>query len=337
MANAFRHIEKIEVDLMINIAILGFGIVGSGTYDLTVENADLIERKVGVPVRVKKIVDILDFSKHPAGKLVTKNFDDVRNDPSISIVIETIGGTRVAYEFTKAALLAGKNVVTSNKALVSEHGIELIEIAKKNNVQYLFEASVGGGIPIIRPLKQCLAANEIEEIYGVLNGTTNYILTRMRDAGILFADALKEAQAKGYAEKDPADDINGADAARKINILSWVAFGELVDYEKIQRKGVGDITPEDIKKAKADGVVIKMVARAKKVNGKIQCSVEPLRVPLGSPFALVDGVQNAIIVRGNFVGEVMFYGPGAGGRATASAVVSDVIELARKIVAHKRA
>ncbi|MCL2031729.1 MAG: homoserine dehydrogenase [Methanomassiliicoccaceae archaeon] len=321
---------------MINIAIIGFGIVGSAAYEVAVQNAGLIEKRVGDSVKVKKIVDILDFENHPAPELLTKNFDDVMNDPTISIVIETIGGVRHAYEFTKKALMGGKSVVTSNKELVAMHGVELTEIAKKNNISYLFEASVGGGIPIIRPLKQCLAANEITEIYGILNGTSNYILTMMREEGKPFAEALKEAQAKGYAENNPTADIEGHDAGRKISILSWVAFGQTVDSEKIDRTGISNITSDDMEKAKAAGCVIKLIGRAKLINGKAHCTVAPELIPLSDPLAIVDGVYNAIVVRGNFIGDAMFYGHGAGGRATSSAVMGDVIEIARGIVASRK-
>jgi homoserine dehydrogenase len=321
--------------MMINIAIIGFGVVGSATYDVATQNAGLIEKRVGVPIKVKKIVDILDFDNHPARELLTKNFDEVMNDPTISIVIETIGGLRHAYEFTKAALRGGKSVVTSNKELVATHGPELMDIAKQNKVSYLFEASVGGGIPIIRPLKQCLAANDIDEIYGILNGTSNYILTKMRDEGKPFAEALKEAQDKGYAENNPAADIEGHDTCRKINILSWIAFGKTIESEKIDRKGISEITAEDIEKAKAAGCVIKLVGRSKLIDGEVHCTVAPERIPLSDPLAIVDGVYNAIVVRGNFIGEAMFYGQGAGGKATASAVMGDVIEIARSIVASR--
>ena len=318
---------------MINIAIIGFGIVGSAAYDVTIQNAGLIEKRVGDSIKVKKIVDILEFKGHPAQGLITKNFDDVMNDPTISIVIESIGGVRHAYDFTKRALMGGKSVVTSNKELVATHGQELTDIAKKNKCSYLFEASVGGGIPIIRPLKQCLAANEFDEIFGILNGTTNYILTKMREEGKPFADVLKEAQEKGYAEQNPAADIEGYDTCRKISILSWVAFGKSVDVEKIDRKGISDITAEDIKKAKAAGGAIKLIGRAKMVNGEVHCTVAPEIIPFGDPLSIVDGVYNAIVVRGNFIGDAMFYGQGAGGKATASAVIGDVIEIARNIVA----
>ncbi|MCL2712417.1 MAG: homoserine dehydrogenase [Methanomassiliicoccaceae archaeon] len=322
---------------MINIAIIGFGVVGSATYETTVENAKLIEKRVGDTVKVKKIVDIRDFDDHPAKGLLTKNFEDVVNDRTISIAVESIGGLRPAFEFTKALLMSGKSVVTSNKELVATHGLELADIASRNNVSYLFEASVGGGIPIIRPLKQCLAVNEFTEIIGILNGTTNYILTKMREEGSSFADALKDAQEKGYAELNPAADVEGYDTCRKLSILCWTAFGKLVDIEKFDRKGISGITAEDITKAKAAGCVIKLVGRAKMVNGEVKCSVAPEIIPLGGPLAIADGVDNVIIVRGNFIGETTFYGPGAGGRATASAVMSDVIEIARSIVSHRRA
>ena len=328
--------EIIEVGIMINIAILGFGVVGSGTYYNATENAKLIEKRVGDSIKVKKIVDILDFPDHPAPELLTKDFNEVMKDPSISIVVETIGGVRVAYDFTKAALMGGKSVVTSNKELVAKHGIELTGIAKKNKVSYLFEASVGGGIPIIHPLKQCLAANNITDIYGILNGTSNYILTKMSKDGMSFDAALKEAQAKGYAENNPAADIEGHDTARKISILAWVASGTMIDSENIPTKGITEITAKDMEKAKAAGCVIKLIGRAKLADGKVECSVGPELIPLSEPLAIVDGVFNAIAVEGNFVGKTMFYGEGAGSRATASAVMSDVMEIARGIVAHRK-
>ena len=336
MAHTHCNAVKIDVGIMINIAIIGFGVVGSATYYAATQNAGLIKERVGDSVKVKKIVDILDFENHPAPELLTKNFDDVMNDPTISIVVETIGGLNPAYKFTKAALMGGKSVVTSNKELVATHGLELTDIAKKNKVSYLFEASVGGGIPIIRPLKQCLAANQIEEIYGILNGTTNFILTMMREEGKTFDEALKEAQAKGYAERDPTADIEGYDTGRKISILSWIAFGDLVEIERIDRKGISKITAKDIEKAKAAGSVIKLIGRAKLINGKVHCAVAPELIPLSDPLARVEGVYNAIVVKGNFVGDVMFYGQGAGGKATASAVMSDVIEIARHIAAHRK-
>ncbi|MCL2786546.1 MAG: homoserine dehydrogenase [Methanomassiliicoccaceae archaeon] len=321
---------------MINIAIIGFGVVGSATYELTVRNAELIGKRVGDAVKVKRILDIRDFDDHPASGLMTKKLDDIVNDKDISIVVESIGGLKPAFEFTKAVLMSGKSAITSNKELVAVHGQELEEIARQNNVSYLYEASVGGGIPIIRPLKQCLAANEFTEIIGILNGTTNYILTKMRMEGVAFADALKDAQEKGYAELNPSADVEGYDTYRKLSILSWTAFGKFIDAEKIDRKGIGDITAEDIAKAKGDGRVIKLVGRAKLVDGEVRCTIAPEAITVGDPLAIADGVYNAIIVRGNFIGDAMFYGPGAGGEATASAVMSDVIEIARNMVASRK-
>ena len=326
--------ERTKVSIMINIAIIGFGVVGSATYDVTVRNAELIEERVGVPVKVKKILDIRDFDNHPARELFTKDFEDIMKDPEISIVVESIGGLRPALEFTKAALTGGKSVVTSNKEIVAMHGRELTDIAKQKNVSYLFEASVGGGIPMIRPIKQCLAANEIDEIFGILNGTTNYILTKMREEGKPFAEALRDAQEKGYAELNPAADIEGYDTCRKMSILSWVAFGKSIDIEKIDRKGISEITAEDIEKAKAAGCAIKLVGRAKLIGGEVRCTVAPESVPMSDPLAIVDGVYNAVVIRSNFIGDTMLYGQGAGGKATASAVMGDVIEIARNTVSH---
>jgi homoserine dehydrogenase len=321
---------------MINIAIIGFGVVGSATYDVATQNAELIKERVGDLIKVKKILDIRDFDDHPAKDLLTKNFDDVLNDKAISIVIESIGGLRPAYDFTKALLSVGKNVITSNKELVATHGLELMDIASKNRVSYLFEASVGGGIPIIRPIRHCLASNNIKEIFGILNGTTNYILTKMRDEKISFAEALKDAQDKGYAEYNPAADIDGIDTYRKISILSWLAFGKFVEYEKADIKGISGITGEDIIKAKAAGCAIKLIGRIKAVDGDVQCTIAPEQIPLSDPLALVDGVYNAIVVKGDFIGDAMFYGQGAGGKATASAVMGDVIEIARGMVASRK-
>jgi homoserine dehydrogenase len=327
---------RTKVSMMINIAIIGFGVVGSATYEVTVQNAKIIEERAGDTIKVKRIVDIRDFDDHPARHLLTKNIEDVVNDKEISMAVESIGGLRPAFDFTKALLMSGKSVITSNKELVAMHGLELAEIAKQNKVSYLFEASVGGGIPIIRPIKQCLAANNINEIVGILNGTTNYILTKMREEGIPFADALKDAQEKGYAELNPSADVDGYDTCRKLSILCWMAFGKLVEVEKFDRKGIGDITAEDIEKAKAAGSVIKLVGRAKLVDGEIRCSVAPETIPVGDPLAIAEGVYNTIIVRGDNIGEAMFYGPGAGGKATASAVMGDVIEIARKMVSSRR-
>lgn len=312
---------------MINVAVLGFGVVGSGVVELLEKNAAKIEKKANSRIQVKRILDIRDFSNSPFCKLVTKEPDEIFSDDEISIVIETIGGVGAAYKFTLEAFARGKHVVTSNKELVASHGPELLEIARKNNVAYLFEASVGGGIPIIRPLSQCLAANEISEIKGILNGTTNYMLTLMKNEGLSFDEALKSAQSKGYAEADPTSDVEGHDSCRKIAILSSIAYDEFVDYKKIPTKGITQITHDDILEADKNGSVIKLIASSKRVGSKIEASVSPALIPKNHPLANVDDVFNAILVKGNAIGEAMFYGRGAGKLPTASAVVADIIDI----------
>lgn len=314
---------------MINIAILGYGTVGSGIYEVAQKNAQSIKRKSGRQIRVKRILDVRDFPEHPESELFTKNFDDILNDPQIKIIAEVIGGINPAYDYTKSALLAGKSVVTSNKELVATHGTELLEIASKKGVSYMFEASVGGGIPIIHPLNQCLTANEIFEIVGILNGTTNYILTKMIRGSQSFEQALSDAQAKGYAERDPADDIEGHDSCRKISILSSLAFGKAVDYKKIYTEGITAITLKDVEYAKQLGYAVKLIGYAKRVSDKVLCRVSPMLISEDHPLASVEDVFNAIIVRGDSIGDVMFYGRGAGKLPTASAVMSDIIEIVR--------
>lgn len=315
---------------MIQIAILGYGTVGSGVYEITQKNAKSIKRKSGKEIVVKRILDLREFDDHPHKELFTKEFDDILNDREISIVVETIGGLEPAYRFTKSALLAGKSVVTSNKELVATHGTELLRIAREQNVNYLFEASVGGGIPIIRPLNGCLAANEITEIFGILNGTTNYILTKMIKDGESFADALRQAQEKGYAERNPEADVEGHDACRKICILASLAFGKAVDADKIHTEGITNITLEDVREAADLGYVIKLIGYTKKTeDGRAICRVSPMLVPEGNPLSGVEDVFNAIMVRGDSIGDVMFYGRGAGKLPTASAVVADVIDIVK--------
>ena len=305
-----------------NIAILGFGVVGSGVYEVAMQ--------CNKGINVKSILDIRDFNGHPAGELFVDNYDEILNDSSIDTVVETIGGIDPAYQYTKAALEHGKNVVSSNKELVATHGAKLQEIASQNGVCYLFEASVGGGVPIIRPLQQCLAANQITEIYGILNGTTNYILTKMFKEGERFDDALAEAQEKGYAEQNPSADVDGHDTCRKIAILSSLAFGKNISCDAIPTKGITTITEDDIFMAEASDCVIKLIGHAKLVDGEVQCKVEPMPIPKSSPLANVDGVFNGIMVHGEPVGEVMFYGRGAGKLPTASAVLADVIDIASR-------
>lgn len=314
---------------MIFVAVLGYGVVGSGVVEVIKKNRLSISQRAGEEICVKKILDIRDFDDCPDQELLTKNSDDVFNDDSISVVVETIGGKGIAYEFTKMALSKGKHVITSNKELVATHGPELLRMAADNNVHYHFEASVGGGIPIIRPLNNCLAANEINGITGILNGTTNYILTQMNKHGKDFDTALKEAQANGYAEADPTADIEGHDACRKIAILSSIAYNEYIDYSKISTEGITKLTLADMHYADISGSVIKLIGRSERVGGKIYASVGPAFINKSHPLANVEDVFNAIVVRGDAIGDAMFYGRGAGKLPTASAVVADVIDVVK--------
>jgi len=314
---------------MVNIAVLGYGVVGSGVVEVVKKNEMSISKRAGERIAVKKILDIRDFPDSPDAELITKNADEIFNDDSISIIVETIGGIGVAYEYTKRAFQKGKHVVTSNKELVATYGPELLKLAKSCGVNYLFEASVGGGIPIIRPLSECLAANEISAITGILNGTTNYILTQMKKEGKDFNSALKGAQQNGYAEADPTADIEGHDTCRKIAILSSIAYNEFVDYKNIHTEGITGITQEDMQYAEAMGSVIKLIAVSRKVNDKIFARVSPAIISKSHPLANVEDVFNAILVSGNAIGDVMFYGRGAGKLPTASAVVADVIDIVK--------
>ena len=316
---------------MINVALLGFGVVGSGTAEVLDENRAQIEKYVGDTVSVKYILDLRDFPDSPYASLIVHDFDVILNDPEITIIAEMIGGAGVAYKFTKAALEAGKNVVTSNKELVARHGAELHRIAAEKGVRYLFEASVGGGIPIIRPMTNDLAANGIVSVDGILNGTTNYILTRMANEGTPLSDVLKDAQAKGYAEADPTADVEGLDAARKIVILAALAFGKILDPDAISVEGITSITSEDVELADALGYKIKLIAHTEQVNGKTLAMVSPRMVRADNPLYNVEDVFNGILVEGNMLGKAMFYGRGAGKLPTASAVVSDIIDIAANL------
>lgn len=319
---------------MAGVAIMGYGVVGSGVADILVQHQKMISARAGQDIFVKYILDVRDFPDSPYRDKMIHDFSIIENDPEVTTVVETIGGCGAAYEFTKRALLAGKNVVTSNKELVARHAVEFFAIAADRNVNYLFEASVGGGIPVIRPINQCLAANVITEIYGILNGTTNYILTRMIKAGLTFDEALREAQSLGYAEANPTADIEGADACRKICILSALAFGFHVYPEMVRIEGIQHIAPEDIAFGDAIGRKIKLLGRAKRLeNDQIYLSVAPYMVSSECPLSTIDGVFNGIIVKGDSVDEVMFYGRGAGKLPTASAIVADVIDAAK----HNRA
>ncbi len=311
---------------MIKVAIMGFGTVGTGVAKVIAENAKQIERKLGEPLQVKTIL-VRHFKDGPYRQLMTDDFSRIEEDQEIRVVVETIGGVEAAYEYTRRALEAGKHVVTANKQLVAEHGCELLELARKKNVNYLFEASVGGGIPVLHPLTQCLAANRIEEVYGILNGTTNYILTRMVRGGIFFSDALREAQAKGYAEADPTADVEGIDAGRKTCILADLAFGHQVDPEEVPMTGISKLSLRDVKIAERAGYRIKLLGRAVRMPGGGRTAyVAPHLIPEDHPLANVEDVFNAVVVRGNATGEVMFYGKGAGEMPTASACVSDIME-----------
>jgi len=316
---------------IMDIAIIGYGVVGSGVAEVIRKNSQSIAARAGEPIRVKRILDIKDIPDGPDSELLTKNPDDVFNDRSISVVTETIGGIKVAYEYTKRAFQAGKHVVTSNKELVATYGPELLKMAAENGVNYLFEASVGGGIPIIRPLNQCLAANIINSITGILNGTTNYILSQMKKEGRDFYDALKSAQQNGYAEADPTADIEGHDSCRKIAILSSIAFNQFVDYRNIYTEGIKNITLTDMYYAEAMDSVIKLVAMGKRVGDKVFARVSPLIINKNHPLSNVEDVFNAIVVSGDAIGDAMFYGRGAGKLPTASAVVADIIDIARHI------
>ncbi|MDF2593916.1 MAG: homoserine dehydrogenase [Clostridia bacterium] len=311
------------------IALLGLGTVGRGVVEVINENKESIAKRAGQEVEIKYILDIRDFEGDPINTLVVKDFEIIASDEEIEIVVEAMGGVEPAYTFAKQSLLKGKSFVTSNKELVALHGAELLETARKNKVNFLFEASVGGGIPIIRPLNQSLTADEIYEITGILNGTTNFILTQMKEKGSAFEEVLKEAQELGYAEKNPEADVEGHDACRKIAILSSLAFGEHVNYQDIPTEGITKVTKEDMLYAENMGYVIKLLATCQKQDDSIFARVSPMLIPLTHPLAMVNDVFNGIFVKGNVIGEVMFYGRGAGKLPTASAVVADVVDAAK--------
>ena len=312
-----------------NVAILGFGVVGSGVAEVISQNAEHIKENSNVSLKVTKILDIRDFPDSEFANLLTKSFDDILTDDSIDIVCETMGGVTPAFDFVSACLKKGKHVVSSNKELVATKGFELLEIARENNVNFLFEASVGGGIPIIRPLSRCLAGNNVNEIAGILNGTSNFILTKMIVDGMSFADALALAQELGYAEKDPTADVEGLDAMRKICILASLCFGTHVYPNGIYAEGISKVTLEDVAFAESYNCVIKLIARAKKIaEDKITVMVTPCFVKNSSMLSGVSDVFNACLVRGDMTGDVLMYGKGAGKLATASAVVGDVIDCA---------
>lgn len=316
---------------MVKIAVLGHGVVGSGVCEVIMTNKQSISKRAGRDIEVKKILDLRDFPDCGYPDKFTKNYDDILNDDEISIVVEVMGGINPAYEYTQNALKKGKSVVSSNKELVAAHGAELLKLASQNNVNYFFEASVGGGIPIIRPMHLCLAANEIEEIEGILNGTTNFILTKMIKEKMDFETALKQAQDLGYAERNPAADVEGHDACRKICILASLAFGRQISPDSVHTEGITAIKLEDVEYAADWGGVIKLIGRAaRESDGHVQCMVSPAFVPDESQLAHIDDVFNGVLVHGNATGDVVFYGKGAGKLPTASAVVADVIDITKE-------
>ncbi len=314
---------------MIQIAVLGYGTVGSGVVEVINKNQNEVSKKAGVGIAVKYILDLRDFPGDPMEKHVVHDYDVILNDPEVKIICETMGGVEPAYTFSKKALLAGKSVCTSNKELVANHGPELIQIAKEHNCNYLFEASVGGGIPIIRPLNASLTPERIDGITGILNGTTNYMLTKMDDEGMDYAEVLAQAQSKGYAERNPEADVEGYDACRKIAILSSLVYGKTVRYEDIYTEGITKISKEDFKYAKVMKRSIKLLAMSKDMDGKCFAMVAPFMIRSDNPLYCVKDVFNAVCVHGNMLGSTMYYGRGAGKLPTASAVVSDIIDCAK--------
>lgn len=321
---------------MVSVAIMGHGVVGSGVAEILTTHKQKLFASIGEEVYVKKILDLREFPDSPLADRFTKNFDDIINDLEIRVVVEVMGGLTPAYDYVKRCLKAGKSVVTSNKELVAAHGAELLAIAKEENANFLFEASVGGGIPIIRPMNQCLVANIVDEIAGILNGTTNFILTKMIEDGMQFDDALKLAQELGFAERNPAADIEGHDACRKICILASLAFGKHVYPEWVHTEGITKITLDDVKYAEAFSSVIKLIGKVKRLkDGKIDIIVAPMLVPNKSQLANIDYEFNGIMVRGDCTGDVVFYGKGAGKLPTASAVVADVIDCCKHLKTRK--
>lgn len=314
---------------MVKIAVLGYGTVGSGVVRVLNTNHDNINTRAGQEIEIKYVLDLRDFEGDPVQEKIVHDYDIILKDEEVKIVVEVMGGVEPAYTYVKSALENGKSVCTSNKELVARHGAELLEIAKKNRLNFLFEASVGGGIPIIRPLNNSLTADEITDIKGILNGTTNYILSKMSTEGLDFDTALKDAQDRGYAERNPEADVEGFDACRKIAILSSLAYGMQVDFEDIQTEGITKITKADIAYAKKLDAGIKLIGSSKKVDGDVYAFVAPMLLPNSHPLMGVNDVFNAIFVRGNVLGDVMFYGQGAGALPTASAVVSDVVDAVK--------
>lgn len=316
---------------MINIAVLGYGVIGSGVVEVLNTNGESISKRAGDQINVKYVLDLREFPGDPIMEKVVHDINIILDDPEVLIVCEHMGGVEPAHTFVKSALLKGKSVVTSNKELVAKHGAELLDLAKEKGLNFLFEASVGGGIPIIRPLNHSLTADEIVEITGILNGTTNYILSKMSEEGMDFQTALSTAQKLGYAERNPAADIEGHDACRKIAILSSLAFGMQVDFEDIYTEGISHITDKDIRYAKELNARVKLFASTIRDNDQVYAMVAPVMIKANHPLYSVNDVFNGIFVKGNVIGDVMFYGSGAGKLPTASAVVADVVDAAKHI------
>ena len=317
---------------MINIAVLGYGTVGSGVVEVIRTNHETINKRAGEEIKIKYVLDLRDFPGDPVEEVLVHDFEQIVNDPEVDIVVEVMGGTGAAYNFAKRALEAGKSVCTSNKALVAKYGPELMEIAKEKEINFLFEASCGGGIPIIRALNSSLTADVVDEVTGILNGTTNYMLDKMNTEGADFNTVLKEAQEKGYAEADPTADVEGQDACRKIAILSSLAYGRFLDFEKVYTEGITKITPEDMEYAREMGRNIKLLGTSKRVGeDSFYALVAPFLVGKNNPLHSVNGVFNSIFVHGNMLGDAMFYGSGAGKLPTASPVVADVVEASRHL------
>ena len=311
---------------MVNIAVLGYGTVGSGVVEVINTNHEIINKRAGEEINIKYVLDLRDFPGDPVQQILTHDFNDILNDDEVKVVVEVMGGINPAYTFVKQCLAAGKSVATSNKELVASHGPELLAIAKENNVNFLFEASVGGGIPIIRPLNTSITADEVTEITGILNGTTNYILTKMDQEGASYDEVLKQAQDLGYAERNPEADVEGGDACRKIAILTSIVYGKHLDYTKIHTEGITKISTEDFKYADALGVSIKLVGTTKKEGDTLYSFVAHMMLDENHPLSGIHDVFNGIFVHGNVVDDIMFYGRGAGKLPTASAVVSDVVD-----------
>ena len=317
---------------MINIAVLGYGTVGSGVVEVIRTNHELINKRAGEEIKIKYVLDLREFPGDPVEEILVHDFEQIVNDPEVKIVVEVMGGPGAAYTFTKRALEAGKSVCTSNKALVANYGPELMEIAKEKKINFLFEASCGGGIPIIRAINGSLTADEIDEVSGILNGTTNYMLDKMITEGADFNTVLKEAQEKGYAEADPTADVEGQDACRKIAILSSLAYGKFLNFENVYTEGITKITPEDMEYAREMGRSIKLLGTSKKLgDDSFYALVAPFLVGQDNPLYGVKGVFNSIFVHGNMLGDAMFYGSGAGKLPTASAVAADVVEAAKHL------